>query len=99
MPDAGYVGRVSLAERVQAFLSPRTVSQTGARGFDPGPALRPALPPGSDPRTFQVGVGRNISFTPRMEDRRLTPFSALRALADSHSVSRAIIQSVKRVIA
>lgn len=68
---------------------------TDGRGFTPGQPLGTAAPKGSLPRQFEVLQGRNLVYTPRTEDVRLTPFRTLRALADSQSATRAIISSIK----
>ena len=96
MPDVRE--RTSLRDLAAGFVSGvadairgGSIQGSGARIQQPGIPIPAAMPAESEPRWWEVRAGRNLTFTPRAEDLRLTPFKTLRALADSHGATRAVI--------
>jgi hypothetical protein len=80
---------------MRAGLTPDALD-AGARISDPMQPMQPAVTtPDAPPRLFPVMSGRNVQITPRSEDARLSPFTTLRALAESHGGTRAVIQSIR----
>lgn len=97
--------RVSLRELAASFVegAARIIRGSNIQGDSrriqqPGVPLTPALEQGNEPRWWEVRAGRNLGITPRSEDLRLTPFKTLRALADSHGATKAVIQSIRSTI-
>ena len=101
---ASFVGRVAgsvvgaaLRGTVDAYRGPGPTDD--GRGMEPGVPLEPTVvTPDALPRSYEVRVGTNLNVSPRSEDPRLAPFAMLRALADSHGTTRAVIQSIRSAV-
>lgn len=102
MPGVNPIRRVSLKDRVAAFLSPPPVGAKDGgdnRPFQPGEPLPPTLDEGSLPRGWVPQVGRNLVITPRAEGGpALTPFEQLRSLAEFDLVRIAISDVVNQIL-
>jgi len=92
--------RVSLADRMRAFLSPPRPTEGATRPQpDPGKPLPAAMPEGSSPREWVPRMGRNLAGAPRTEgDPNVTAFSLLWSLANqSPLVQNAIADVINQV--
>ena len=88
--------RISLTDRVRAFMNPRPVPDLNAVQFGPGVPIEPTpIAPGQTPRQFEYQTGVNLSITPRQEYPRLqlTPFQSLRNLARFYDVASICIET------
>lgn len=88
--------RISLTDRVKAFLNPRPASDLSAAPFGPGTPIEPQpIVPGQQPRQFEYTTGVNVSITPRQEypKLQLTPFQSLRTLARFYDVASICIET------
>lgn len=64
----------------------------------PGTPLQPQEPEGTDPRVFGFQAGYNLAYSPRGQNRNLTPFASLRILADTCDLIRLAIQDYKNQV-
>lgn len=87
--------KVSLTDRVRAFLNPRQPNLSTV-SFGPGTPIEPTpITPDQTPRQFGYDPGVNLSLTPRREYPRLalTPFEQLRQLARFYDVASICIET------